>query len=80
MDTSFLYHVYGLNGLKCSKSEYKGNDLILHVEYSAQKNRCPKCGKYHTLVKKRISSSQNFSLADWFKTHNIEHEGAALQM
>jgi transposase len=51
MDTSFLYHVYGLNGLKCSKSEYKGNDLILHVEYSAQKNRCPKCGKYHTLVK-----------------------------
>lgn len=50
MNTSFLYHMYGLNGLKCTASHYKGNDLILDVEYSKRKTCCPKCGK-HALVK-----------------------------
>lgn len=51
MDTSFLYHAYGLKGVKCTRKEYKGNDLILHVEYSDRKIKCPRCGKYHTLLK-----------------------------
>lgn len=51
MDTSFLYHAYGLKGLRCTRTEYKGDDLILHVEYSKRKIKCPGCGKYHTLVK-----------------------------
>lgn len=50
MDTSFLYHVFGLVGLKCTCTEYKGNALVLNVEYSKRKNKCPCCGK-RTLVK-----------------------------
>ena len=50
MDTSFLYHVFGLIGLKCTRTEYKGNALVLNVEYSKRKIKCPCCGK-HTLVK-----------------------------
>ena len=50
MDTSFLYHAFGLSGLKCTSTEYKGNTLILNVEYSRRKIKCPCCGKY-TLVK-----------------------------
>lgn len=54
MDTSFLYHAFGLTGLKCTKKEYKGNKIILHVEFSERKKKCPKCGAYHTLVKNGV--------------------------
>lgn len=50
MDTSFLYHAFGLEGLKCTSTEYKGNAIILNVEYSKRKIKCPCCGK-RTLVK-----------------------------
>ena len=32
MNSSFLYHVWGLYNHKCSREEYKGNTIILHVE------------------------------------------------
>lgn len=50
MDTSFLKHVYGLDGLKCSATHYKANKIVLDVEYSKTKKRCPDCGEY-ALVK-----------------------------
>ena len=50
MDTSFLYHAFGLEGLKCTSIAYKGNAIILNVEYSKRKIKCPFCGK-RTLVK-----------------------------
>lgn len=50
MDTSFLYHAFGLEGLKCTSIVYKGNAIILNVEYSKRKIKCPFCGK-RTLVK-----------------------------
>ena len=50
MDTRFLYHVFGLVGLKCTRTEYKGNALVLNVEYSKRKIKCPCCGM-RSLVK-----------------------------
>lgn len=52
MDTSFLYHVFGVRGVKCTATtyEYKPNKIILDVEYSKTKHNCPKCGK-SSLVK-----------------------------
>jgi len=50
MNSSFLYHALGLYTLKCTREEYKGNTIILHVQTKAKKVVCPKCGKPH-LVK-----------------------------
>ena len=32
MNSSFLYHAWGLYSLECTKEEYKGNTIILHVQ------------------------------------------------
>lgn len=32
MNSSFLYHAWGLYTHKCTREEYKGNTIILHVE------------------------------------------------
>lgn len=50
MNSSFLYHAWGLYSLECTKEEYKGNTIILHVQTKYRQNVCPKCGKRH-LVK-----------------------------
>ncbi|WP_373724149.1 ISL3 family transposase [Bacteroides heparinolyticus] len=50
MNSSFLYHAWGLYNHKCTREEYKGNTIILHVEAKERQNECPKCGCRH-LVK-----------------------------
>ena len=50
MNSSFLYHAWGLYSLECTKEEYKGNTIILHVQSKKRLLVCPKCGKCH-LVK-----------------------------
>ena len=50
MNSSFLYHAWGLYNYKCTREEYKGNTIILNVESKTREKRCPKCRKYH-LVK-----------------------------
>lgn len=50
MNSSFLYHAWGLNSLKCTREEYKGNAIILHVQNKKRLSKCPKCNKHH-LVK-----------------------------
>ena len=39
MNSSFLYHAWGLYHHKCLREEYKGNTIILHIE----SKRAPKC-------------------------------------
>lgn len=48
--SSFLYHTWGLYSLECTKGEYKGNTIILHVQNKERLLVCTKCGKCH-LVK-----------------------------
>ena len=50
MNSSFLYHAWGLYDHNCSGIEYKGNTIILHVETKTPKRICPQCGSTH-LVK-----------------------------
>lgn len=50
MNSSFLYHAWGLYSHKCSREEYKGNTIILHIEAKERQKTCPLCGHTH-LVK-----------------------------
>lgn len=50
MNSSFLYHAWGLYNHKCTREEYKGNTIILHIEAKERKKDCPKCG-HRQLVK-----------------------------
>ena len=50
MNSSFLYHGWGLYSHICTREEYKGNTIILHVETKDRLLACPKCGSRH-LVK-----------------------------
>lgn len=50
MNSSFLYHAWGLYNYKCTHEEYKGNTIILHIEAKEREKICPKCGNLH-LVK-----------------------------
>lgn len=45
MNSSFLYHTWGLYSLECTREEYKGNTIILHVQSKKPQKTCPKCGK-----------------------------------
>lgn len=55
MNSSFLSQAWGVRGLKCTREQYKGNTIILHVQNKKRKKVCPKCGRC-SLVKngKRI--------------------------
>lgn len=45
MNSIFLYHAWGLYSLECTREEYKGNIIILHVQSKKPQKTCPKCGK-----------------------------------
>ena len=47
MNSSFLYHAWGLYTLECTREEYKGNTIILHVQTKERLKACPNCGKRH---------------------------------
>lgn len=47
MNSSFLYHAWGLYNHKCTREEYKGNTIILHVESKERQKVCPQCGCVH---------------------------------
>lgn len=47
MNSSFLYHAWGLYTLECTREEYKGNRIILHVQTKGRIKTCPNCGKRH---------------------------------
>lgn len=50
MNSSFLYHAWGLYTHECTREEYKCNTIILHVQAKEREKVCPRCGKRH-LVK-----------------------------
>ena len=61
MNSSFLYHAWGLYHHKCLREEYKGNTIILHIESKRVPKCCPKCGHAH-LVKNGFRTRDFISL------------------
>ena len=44
MNSSFLYHAWGLYTHECTCEEYKSNRIILHVQAKERIRCCPCCG------------------------------------
>ena len=44
MNSSFLYHAWGLYTHECTCEEYKGNRIILYVQTKERIRCCPCCG------------------------------------
>ena len=44
MNSSFLYHAWGVKGLKCTNVEYKSKTIILHVQSKSAQIVCPEFG------------------------------------
>ena len=61
MNSSFLYHAWGLYHHKCLREEYKGNTIILHIESKRAPKCCPKCG-HADLVKNGFRTRDFISL------------------
>ena len=47
MNSSFLYHAWGLYQHNCLCEKYKGNTIILHLQSNDSLKCCPKCGHAH---------------------------------
>jgi transposase len=44
MDSSLLYHGFGIKGQEVLKSEYKSGAIIVHIETKEKYLRCSECG------------------------------------
>mgnify|MGYP003358349515 CR=1 FL=1 len=47
MNSSFLYHAWGLYHPMCLCEEYKGNTIILYLQSKESLKCCPKCDHAH---------------------------------
>lgn len=50
MDTSYIYYAYGIRDFECTKTEYKGNTIIHHIQKRDVKTRC-ECCHSHVVVR-----------------------------
>lgn len=69
MNSSSLYHAWGLYRHKCLREEYKGSTIILHIE----SKRTPKCGSkcgYPHLVKNGFRTRDFKPFDRWQKGHS----------
>lgn len=51
MDSSLLYHGFGVKGQKVLKSEYIGGAIIVHIETKEHLLRCGGCGSKDVIKK-----------------------------
>lgn len=51
MDNSLLYHGFGIKGQEVLKSEYKGGEIIVHIQTKEKNLRCSHC-KSKNVIKK----------------------------
>ena len=52
MSTSFLYHAFGLTGVKYISSKYAGGCVIFNAEVTSSLETCPVCHSWHTVRRK----------------------------
>ena len=51
MDSSLLYHGFGIKGQEILRSEYKGGNIIVHIQTKEKNLRCSNC-KSKSVIKK----------------------------
>src|SRR3989304_8303905 len=51
MDSSLLYHGFGIKGQEILRSEYKGGSIIVHIQNKEKNLRCSNC-KSKNVIKK----------------------------
>jgi len=51
MNTSLLYHAFGLTDQQCLKTEYKEGTVIFHIKTKDSKLRCSSCGSRNIIKK-----------------------------
>ena len=49
MDSSLLYHGFGIKGQEILKSEYKGGAIIVHIHTKEHLLRCGECGSKNVI-------------------------------
>lgn len=49
MQSSFLYHAFGLRDTDCTGIQYKDKSIILNVRHRCSKKVCPECGSSHVV-------------------------------
>ena len=67
MNSSFLYHAWGLYQHKCLREEYKGNTFLLHIE----SKRAPKCCPKYGFRDERFFELRLYALHDCCITPNV---------
>lgn len=51
MDSSLLYHGFGVRGQEVLKTEYKGGKIIVHIQTKEKLLRCSECGSKDVIKK-----------------------------
>jgi transposase len=51
MDSSLLYHGFGIKGQEILKSEYTGGKIIVHIQTKEHLLRCGECGSKNVIKK-----------------------------
>lgn len=51
MDSSLLYHGFGIKGQEVLKSEYQGGKIVVHIQTKEKNLRCSNC-KSKNVIKK----------------------------
>lgn len=51
MDSSLLYHGFGIKGQEILKSEYKKGNIIVHIRTKDKYLKCSQCGKKEVIKK-----------------------------
>jgi len=77
MNSSFLYHAWGLYTHEYTCEENKGNRIILHVQAKERISCCPSCGA-RSYCEEWVSPAGLCRTSHRWQACNHTHEGATL--
>ena len=49
METSFMYHAFGIREQECTRTRYEGGKIVLEIRTREDKLYCAKCGSRHVI-------------------------------
>jgi transposase len=72
METSYIYHAHGIKDYECTKTVYKGNTIIHHLQKREEKIRCECCHSH-------VVTRNGFKIRE-IRTVNIGRKQVILQV